>query len=745
MFNTKSFNKTITLEQERDIQMSKPLHFAGLICQGEQQPQLVRQQEQLRSSKTVEQLIRQQEQEQQLNKTIIMKQEDQLKTQHTTYYPTWFNGQQKIKHQELNGEDVVITGVAGKLNKAKQQLFNMQQLQQLECMERKVRTLIKVTHEAILDCGMCPTEFKGKCTGVFVGASSNTVQQSGKIAQHVSKFFEFMGPAVVHQTPCTSSLIALDSAITALKIGECEQAIVADFHPLSTIGVVVLQLKPTFTGKFYASIVHSKNMTPEQRLFKGEPIYPVGEMHTRVLRQMYTANGIDASIVNTIEKQFNQELITSVFVPAIVRNTVPVFVGQRELNQEQTGLYTIIKMMKQIQQGCVPANLYYQSPSYKVATLLAAHGKTVEQNNTKFFGGLMALNAFGPRGDSVHILMTPNKKYILTHELQEKITVEQYTQIPNKQQYRQQEQHFAASIRQGEQQPQLVGQQEQLIRQGELKMTVEQYRQCQQQPQLVRQQEQLIRQGELKMTVEQYRQCQQQPQLFGQQEQLIRQGELKMTVEQYRQCQQQPQLVEQQEQLLRKFILEQIKFYQRQQEKKQQKETIVQLINQKLQQQFPETIFGQNQEQQYIVEQLIKQLIKQEQVKETLLMENVLPRSHSVECFKRQSQLNTPYTQTEETPLCKLVKKIISGKQQFRAEHTLQQCNVDFKILDKVQKVLEQQYNMNLTLREVNQLTIQQLSTIEQQKLQKFEKRSFLEEQRGEQVARLMNQIYRNL
>jgi hypothetical protein len=547
--------------------------------------------------------------------------------------------------------------------------------------------LIKVTHEAILDCGMCPTEFKGKCTGVFVGASSNTVQQSGKIAQHVSKFFEFMGPAVVHQTPCTSSLIALDSAITALKIGECEQAIVADFHPLSTIGVVVLQLKPTFTGKFYASIVHSKNMTPEQRLFKGEPIYPVGEMHTRVLRQMYTANGIDASIVNTIEKQFNQELITSVFVPATVRNTVPVFVGQRELNQEQTGLYTIIKMMKQIQQGCVPANLYYQSPSYKVATLLAAHGKTVEQNNTKFFGGLMALNAFGPRGDSVHILMTPNKKYILTHELQEKITVEQYTQIPNKPQYRQQEQHFAASIRQGEQQPQLV----------------------------------------------------------GQQEQLIRQGELKMTVEQYRQYQQQPQLVEQQEQLLRKFILEQIKFYQRQQEKKQQKETIVQLINQKLQQQFPETIFGQNQEQQYIVEQLIKQLIKQEQVKETLLMENVLPRSHSVECFKRQSQLNTPYTQTEETPLCKLVKKIISGKQQFRAEHTLQQCNVDFKILDKVQKVLEQQYNMNLTLREVNQLTIQQLSTIEQQKLQKFEKRSFLEEQRGEQVARLMNQIYRNL
>jgi len=697
MFTTKSFNKSITLEQERDTQMNKPQHFASLIRQGEQQPQLAEQQ--LRSSKTVEQLIRQQEQEQQLNKKSIFitkKTEDQLNTQHTTYYPAWFNGQPQMKQQELNGQDVVITGVAGKLNKAKQQqLFNMQQLEQLECMERsKVKTLIKVTHEAILDCGMCPSEFKAKRTGVFVGASSsNTVQQSGKIAQHVSKFFEFVGPAADHQTPCTSSLIALDSAITALKTGECEQAVVADFHPLSTIGVVVLQLKPTFAGKFYASIVHSKNMTLEERLLRAEPTYPVGETHTRLLRQMYTANAIDASIVSTIEKQFNQELITSVFVPATVRNTVPVFVGQRELNQEQTGLYTIIKMLKQIQQGCVPANLHYQSPSYKVAILLAAHGKAVEQKNTKFFGGLMALNAFGPRGDSVHILMTPNKKYTLTHQRQEKITVEQYTQIDlNKPQYRHQEQHFAALIRQAEQQPQLAGQQEQLIRQGESKMTVEQYRQ-------------------------------------------------------YRQQQQQPQLVGQQEQLLREFILEQIKFYQRHQEKKQQKETIVQLINQKLQQQFPEAIFGQNQEQQYMVEKLIKQLIKQEQVKEILLIENVLPRSRSVECYyKRQAELNTPYTQqTEETPLCKLVKKIISGKQQFRAEQTLQQCNVEFKILDKVQKVLQQQHNIKLTLREVNQLTIQQLSTIEQQKLQKFKKTSFLEEQRGEQVSRLMNQIYRYL
>jgi hypothetical protein len=722
MFTTKTFNKTITLEQERDNQMNKPQHFAGLIRQGEQQF--------TEEPKTVEQLIRQQEQ--QLNRTWEQERDIQVNTQHTTYYPAWFNGEQtQVKLQELNGQDVLITGVAGKLTKTKQQLFNMQQLEQLECMEPKIKTLIKVTHEAILDCGMCPTVFNGKSTGVFVGASSNIVQQSEKIAQHVSKFFEFIGPAVVHQTPCTSSLMALDNAITALKNGECRQAIVADFHPLSTICVVVLQLNPTFNGKYYASIVHSKNMTPEQRLFKGEPTYPVGAMHTRVLRQMYATNGIDASIVNTVEKQLSQELTNTVFVPATVCNTVPVFVGQRELNQQQTGLYTIIKMMKQMQQGCMPANLYYQRPCQKVATLLASQGKNIEQNNTKFFGGLMALNAFGSRGDNIHILMTPNTMFTMTLQGEEQMTLKNFTGL----------------IRQGEQQPQYKQQ-----------MTVEQYRHQLNKPFNGQQEQYLIRQGEQQPQYRQQeqqliRQGEQQPQYIQQEQYLVRQGEQQpqykqqMTVEQYRHQLNKPQFNGQQEleQQLREFITEQIKFYQRQQQKQQQQQTIVQLINEKLELQFPEAIFGQTQEQQHFIDQLIDQLIKQEQVKETILIETVLPRSHSVEFYKRQPQLTTPYIPTEETPLCKLVKKIVSGNQQLRIEQTLEQLNVEFKILDKVQKVLEQHHNMKLTLREINQLTIQQLSVIEQQKFEKIENRSFFERQRGEQVARFFNQIYRNL
>jgi hypothetical protein len=221
-------------------------------------------------------------------------------------------------------------------------------------------------------------------------------------------------------------------------------------------------------------------------------------------------------------------------------------------------------------------------------------------------------------------------------------------------------------------------------------MTVKQYRQQQEQePQLICQEEQrrspktveqLIRQGEQcrqEMTVEQYRQHQEQePQLIGQEE-------LKMTVEQYRQHKQGKWVAQQQQEQ--------------------------QLIRQEEQQ--PQ-LCGE-QQQEHIIEQLVKQLIKQQQIKQQRPFGKVLPRSQSVECFV--SQLNSSLTaQAEETPLCKLVSKIIAEKQQLSIEETLEQKNVPFKIIYKVQKVLEQHHNMQLSIREVSQLTIKQLSAIEQ-------------------------------
>jgi len=643
--------------------------------------------------------------------------EVQMSTEHTTYYPAWCNGQAQLQCQQepLNGEDVVITGVAAHLNqqgeemKREQLRFNIAQLEQLETMEPKMINLMTMCQEAIVDCSMSLDKCNAQRTGFFIATSQQLSSQTErKIVKQLLRFFEFSGPACVYTTPKTSSLIALDAAIKALKTGECEHAIVADMHEQrETCSVVFLQMKHAY-GKYYAKLVHSKHQCAEEAMLNIEPQYPVGEMHSHLLRQIYAASDIDASIVQTIEKQFN-ECIDEVFVPATAKYTVPLFAGKQnyDVKPQQTGLFSIIKMLKEIEQGCVPANLYYQAPSYKVAQILAQQIKTVQADKTRFFGGLITLNAFGPRGENVHIMIQPNTRFILARQSEQQWaplnTLEQTLSAEYK------TQPFAGLIREGEQQPRKQWRhqvEEQLINKPQEKKFLQD---------LIQELEQQWDTTRSTLTAYELQQEQEQQKFILEQ---INQKQQPLNKNQWVQRE---FVTLTREQQLREFVNKQIR-----QEQRQHKQTLVQLIRQQLHRQFlEECIFTQGDKHQkmehFIAQQIrrdasIVDLIKQQfeaQFPEARILEQEREQQYVMEQLISEMIKEQLISQRRFcTPLYQLISRIAREHNTYGQEQTLSEMGVSGVCLADLQEILEQHFNIQLTLKQVGQMTVCELNNL---------------------------------
>jgi probable biosynthetic protein (TIGR04098 family) len=114
-----------------------------------------------------------------------------------------------------------------------------------ELMDPQQRLLLQLSWELFERAAYHPDQYKGKDTGVFIGASGSDYEQlsynsasgisvtgsaSALLANRISYFFDLKGPSKTIDTACSSSLVALHDAILALKTGACKQAIVGGVH-----------------------------------------------------------------------------------------------------------------------------------------------------------------------------------------------------------------------------------------------------------------------------------------------------------------------------------------------------------------------------------------------------------------------------------------------------------------------------------------------------------------------------------
>lgn len=368
-------------------------------------------------------------------------------------------------------EDVVITGISGRLPESnnieefKQQLFdgvdlvtdderrwpsglyglptrmgkikNISQFdatffgvhaKQAHVMDPQLRMLLELTYEAIVDAGINPNDVRGTKTGVFIGVSDSESSEfwasdpdkingygltgccRAMFPNRISYTFDFNGPSYAIDTACSSSLFAFQQAITAIKTGQCDSAIVGgvnlllkptsslQFHRLSMLSpqgkckafdasgdgyvraeaaVVVYLQKASAARRVYATVLGAKTNTDgakEQGI-----TYPTGSMQNNLIRAVYEESGIDPLEVSYVEahgtgtKAGDPQEVNSIADFFCKNRKTPLLIGSVKSNmghsEPASGLCSIAKILIAMEAGMIPANLHFKEPNKDIAAL----------------------------------------------------------------------------------------------------------------------------------------------------------------------------------------------------------------------------------------------------------------------------------------------------------------------------------------------------------------------------------------
>jgi len=132
-------------------------------------------------------------------------------------------------------------------------------------MDPQHKLLLEVSWEAMENAGLNIQKLKGSKTGVFIGISSfeyiraeltaNDVKEItpyslfgmslNSAAGRLSYFYDFRGPSVAIDTACSSSMVALNTAVDSLRSGQCDLALVGGVNlilcPQAFIGLSQLK------------------------------------------------------------------------------------------------------------------------------------------------------------------------------------------------------------------------------------------------------------------------------------------------------------------------------------------------------------------------------------------------------------------------------------------------------------------------------------------------------------------------
>lgn len=337
-------------------------------------------------------------------------------------------------------------------------------------MEPYQRLFLETAYHAIEDAGYGGARLKHSNTGVFVGLE--TAYQShyrsllqnedisslvgslvGLLSNRISYFLDLRGPAFVLNTACSSGLVALHQACTALANNECETALVGGvnlmvipqvtgkLHDLETSdgrvkafdknadgtiwseGITALMLKPLAKAR--------EDRDPVYAVIKGSGVNADGasngltapnpDAETQLFLRTWEKAKIDPLSISYIEAHgtgtllgdsIELQAINDAFQQAASRPHV-CGVGSVKTNIGHTvaasGLASLIKVVLALRHKKIPATLHYQSANPFLDPQNAAVEIVAELRDWKRADGDALLragvNSFGFSGTNCHVVV----------------------------------------------------------------------------------------------------------------------------------------------------------------------------------------------------------------------------------------------------------------------------------------------------------------------------------------------------
>ncbi|XP_063923356.1 fatty acid synthase-like isoform X1 [Zophobas morio] len=324
----------------------------------------------------------------------------------------------------------------------------------------RLRKLLEVTFEALMDAGLNPRELRGSNTGVFLGISQNLysdlgfkggiVQRSAAIvANMVSYMFDFRGPSYALDTACSSGLYALNQAVDNILSGRCSMAIVcvaqSQYDPAESVemlrfGVLHLEGVCRFFDLNRKGYVKSEAVVAVvlQKCEECKRIYAMisgcgtnvngftkeGLNHPSqaAIKAMFEAVfnrfNIDPLAVNYVEAHGTgtavgdleeAEIIDEYLCQNRSRN-FPLLIGSVKSNlghsETASSLVSISKVIIAIREGIIPGNLHYKNPDPKIKGIHEGRLKVMDHHKP-IPQGLIMVNAFGFGGANGTVVLKP--------------------------------------------------------------------------------------------------------------------------------------------------------------------------------------------------------------------------------------------------------------------------------------------------------------------------------------------------
>ncbi|XP_063240366.1 fatty acid synthase isoform X2 [Bacillus rossius redtenbacheri] len=339
---------------------------------------------------------------------------------------------------------------------------------QADVMDPQLRMLLELTYEAILDAGINPQELRGSRTGVFIGVSGSESDEywtsdpdrvngygltgccRAMFPNRISYTFDFKGPSFALDTACSSSLFALHQAVSAMRDGQCDAAIVGgvnlllkptlslQFHRLgmlspegmckafdasgngyvrSEAAVIVYLQKSSKAKRVYATVVNMRTNTDGNK--EQGITFPSGEMQKKLIKEVYAEVGVNPADVAYVEahgtgtKVGDPQEVNSIADVFCKNRAAPLLIGSVKSNmghsEPASGLCSLAKVLIAMESGVIPPNLHFRSPNPDIPALLDGRLQVVDKP-MPWNGGLVAVNSFGFGGANAHVLLRSNPK-----------------------------------------------------------------------------------------------------------------------------------------------------------------------------------------------------------------------------------------------------------------------------------------------------------------------------------------------
>ncbi|XP_039292597.1 fatty acid synthase-like [Nilaparvata lugens] len=358
------------------------------------------------------------------------------------------------KLKNLEHFDALFFGVHGK---------------QAHVMDPQLRILLELTHEAIMDAGVNPTDIRGSRTGVFIGVSANDSEEfwgtdpakvngygftgccRAMFANRISYSFDFIGPSYAIDTACSSSMFGLQQAFAAMRSGQCDSAIAGgvnillkptsslQFQRLSMLSpegmcktfdssgtgyvrseaaVVIFLQKAQDAKRIYATILNARTNNDG---YKRQGItFPAGHMQNKLIRETYSEVGVNPADVVYVEAHGTgtkvgdpQEVNALADYFCTKDRAAPLLIGSVKSNmghsEPASGLCSVAKIIIAMEQGVIPGNIHFKSPNPDIPALSDGRLQVVDKNMS-WNGGIVGVNSFGFGGANAHVILRSNAK-----------------------------------------------------------------------------------------------------------------------------------------------------------------------------------------------------------------------------------------------------------------------------------------------------------------------------------------------